>query len=424
MIRRIFGRRAGKADPLPYEEQKSRLESGAADRRALAGREDTRPEILYYLADDTDARVRKAVAANPATPHQADRRLTADVDDEVRCELARKVARLLPDLPPGEQDRLRDRVIELIEVLARDQLPAVRRILADELKSSRHVPKPIVQRLARDLDLIVAAPILEYSPLLGDEDLLEIIATCRVEGALAAISRRRDLPANISEAIVATLDIPAVASLLANPNAALREEVLDQVIDAAASVEAWHQPLVLRTELSMRAIRRIAGFVASSLVDQLMARSDLDEETAVTLARRVRERVAQGQHEDTQDSFDDLLRHLADLHRRSILDETMIDEAIDAGRRDFVIAALCVCSRLAPAAVRQVLGSRMAKPVVALVWQAGLSMRLAVKVQRQLALIPQSAILHARGGTAYPLSPDEMTWHLEFFALEPRGPGR
>lgn len=420
MFRRIFGRRRGETeDALPYEEQRARLESGASrDRRALAGREDTRPEILFYLADDEDVDVRRAVAANRSTPHQADFRLTRDPDEEVRCELARKVARLLPDLPPQEQGRLRDRVIELIEILARDQLPAVRRVLSEELKTSPNVPKPVVQRLAHDLDLIVAAPVLEYSPLLGDEDLLEIIATCQVEGALAAISRRRDLPASVSDAIVATLDIPAVAALLANPSASLREEVLDRVIDSATSVEAWHQPLVLRTELSMRAIRRIAGFVASSLVDQLMTRSDLDEETAATLARRVRERVSSGAHENPHQEFEALLAQLQDRHTRGEIMEDEIEQAVDGGRRDFVIAALAVRAALRPAAVRQILGARLPKPVIALVWRGGLSMRLAVKIQRQIALIPQSSILHARGGTAYPLTPDEMTWHLEFFSLE------
>lgn len=420
MFKRLFGRnRRADVEVLPYEVQRDRLESGQTrDRRSLAAREDTRPEILFYLADDEDVDVRRAVASNVSTPHQADRRLTQDPSEDVRCDLARKVSRLLPDLPPEEQSRMRDRVIELIDILARDQLPAVRRVLAEELKTSHNVPKRVVQQLAADLDLIVAAPILEYSPLLNDDDLLEIIATCRVEGALAAISRRRDLPEKISDAIVATLDIPAVAALLANPSAALRDDVLDRVIDAAASVDAWHQPLVLRAELSMRAIRRIAGFVASSLVDQLMSRNDIDEETAATLARRVRERVASGAHENPQQEFENLIAQIQDQYRKGGLEESEIEAAVDGGRRDYVVAALSVCAGLRPVAVRQILGSRLPKPVVALIWRAGLSMRLAVKIQRQFALIPQSAILHARGGTNYPLSPDEMAWHLEFFALD------
>lgn len=424
MLKRILRRlRTGQsAAPLSYEEQRARLEAGeVADRLHLARDTATRPEVLYYLADDEDIGVRTAIAANPDTPHQANRRLTTDACEEVRRELARKVARLLPDLSAEERGRLRERTIELIEILANDQLASVRRVLAEELKSSRSVPKPIVDKLARDLDLIVAAPILEYSPLLSDEDLLEIIATCQVEGALAAIAKRNHLPAAVSEAIVATLDIPAVAALLANPSARLREDVLDRIIDSASTIDVWHQPLVLRTELSMRAIRRIAGFVASSLVDQLMMRNDMDEDTAAILARRVRERVAAGEHESPQQAFDRLLAEVGALEAAGELDERVVDQAVDMGRRDFVVAALGVRAQLRPAAVRQILGCRLPKPVCALVWRAGFSMRLAVKIQRQLALIPPSNVLNARGGTHYPLTPDEMTWHLEFFSLDEPG---
>lgn len=423
MLKRFIGRlRAANRTPLSYEEQRSRLEQGdLAARRGLARLEATRPEVLYYLAEDSDGGVRQLVAANPSTPFQADRRLTADTDSEVREELARKLGRLLPNLTAREQAALRERTIELIEIMARDQLPSVRRVLAEELKHATNVPRDLIRRLAHDLDLIVAAPILEYSPLFSDEDLLEIVATCRVEGALAALARRNHIPGSVADAIVATLDIPAVAALLANPSARLREDVLDRIIDSAPQVEVWHQPLVLRAELSMRAIRRIASFVASSLINELMIRTDLDEETAQVLARRVRDRVASGDLEGARSGIECLLAELAALHHRNELDEAMIDQAIEGGRRDFVVAALTVRSGITLNGVKQILGSRLAKSVVSLVWRAGLSMRLALKVQRQISLIPQGSLLLPRGGVGYPLTPEEMNWHLEFFTQDSRG---
>lgn len=423
MLKRLISRLKGgnRHGELSYEEQRERLEQGDLIlRRDLAERAETKPEILYYLAEDEDAKVRRAVAANPATPHQADRRLTGDVEGEVREELARKLARLLPHVTADEQVLLRERTLELIEILALDQLPAVRRVLAEELKQTTNVPRDLVRRLAHDLDLIVCAPILEYSPLLSDGDLLEIVATCRVEGALAALARRNQIPGPVADAIVATLDIPAVAALLSNPTARLNEDVLDRIIDSAPQVDAWHQPLVVRAELSMRAMRRLAGFVASSLINELMTRSDLDEETAQVLARRVREKVANGGLEGQRDSFEELLNRLVQRHERGELVEAEVEKAVDAGRREFVTAALAVRSGVPIQGVRQVLGSRMAKPVCALVWRAGLSMRLALKIQRQIALIPNNGLLLPRDGIDYPLTPDEMNWHLEFFALEER----
>ena len=42
------------------------------DRVALARRSDTPPELLYFLSEDNEKAVRRAVAENPHTPRQAD----------------------------------------------------------------------------------------------------------------------------------------------------------------------------------------------------------------------------------------------------------------------------------------------------------------------------------------------------------------
>ncbi|GER02185.1 hypothetical protein JCM17845_28080 [Iodidimonas gelatinilytica] len=122
-----------------YLEARRLLEAGAVtDRRALAENTKTRPEVLYYLAEDADRQVRKKVATNDNTPHQADMILTSDPDEEVRVELARKIARLVPGLPDLEQEKLRTRICTVIERLAQDSLP---KCALFWLKRSR-IPQP------------------------------------------------------------------------------------------------------------------------------------------------------------------------------------------------------------------------------------------------------------------------------------------
>src|SRR5262249_50852478 len=276
-------------EKLSYEEARSVLESHETKlEHELAARPDADPEMLYYLAENGDAKTRLAVAANEATPAAADRLLVEDTDPEVRVELARKIGRLLPDLLDSELEHVCNLTIETLRKLAADQLPRVRAILAEEIKALDCVPPDVVAKLAHDAESIVSVPILEYSPLLSDNDLLEIIATARAQGALAAIARRRGLSESVSDAIVASLDIPAVAALLANPNARVREDTLEKIIDHAESIESWHGPLVMRTDLSLRAVRRIAGFVGSSLLEQLCQHNGLDEDTHAHLMRCLR----------------------------------------------------------------------------------------------------------------------------------------
>lgn len=111
---------------LRYEDARAALESRSLDvKRELAARRDAPPETLYYLAGDPDASVRALVAGNPATPFQADENLGEDEEGDVRAELARKIARAVPDMAAGEVRDVRNRVVTLLERLARDELARI-----------------------------------------------------------------------------------------------------------------------------------------------------------------------------------------------------------------------------------------------------------------------------------------------------------
>ncbi len=400
--------------PISYREARLLLERGRlGDRRALAGRQDMRPEILYFLAEDEDREVRRAVAANPAAPIHADQLLARDVDDEVRLELARKIARLVPDLSPGESVRVRERAIEVLESLARDALPKVRAMVAEEIKLSQRVPREIVRQLARDLEAIVCCPVLEYSPLLDENDLRELIAAGMSSAALSAIARRENLSEAVSDDVAATLDVPAVAALLANDSAQIREDTLDRLIDQAREVAEWHRPLAMRPQLSIRAMKRIAGFVASALVHRMMERNPIDEKLADEILDRVRQRIAEEQVGD--DEVAELAAKARDFHRRGMLNDEFVQEAIENNRRELLIQCLAVMADIEPAVVRRILLSKSGRAVTALAWKAGLKMRTAFRMQTELALVSPSQLLPARDGVDYPMEESELVWHLSYF---------
>jgi hypothetical protein len=374
-------------------------------RRQVAEQPGMRPEILFYLADDADAEVRRAVAANTATPRQADLMLTRDRDESVRARLAAKITAHIPELARDERDKIRALSSQVLETLARDQAVRVRQVVAEALKDSVDAPVAVIQKLARDIEIQVAGPILECSPMLTDEDLLEIIAAGPVRGALAAIAQRRQLSEELSDGLaVAALADPAESStmrkLLQNKSAQIREDTLDRILDQAGRAPAWHEPLVERPTLPMKAIKRLAAFVSRSLLEALEQRPDLDAATAKDVAKTVQRRLeADGAAAEVPP-----------------VGEEAIAAAIGAGRRDAVVAALARDARLQAGVVTAILASKSAKAVTALAWRANLSMRQALQLQLRIAHIPPIAALNPRGGTDYPLTPSEMEWQLGLFA--------
>ena len=402
---------------LGYEAARAALEGQAQDiKRELAAREDAPPETLDYLAAEADAPTRVAVAANPSTPIQANELLVADVEDEVRTELAHKIARLLPDMSEGEQGQLRQRVIALLEKLAQDNLPRIRMIVAEAIKSRTDMPTKMIARLARDAELEVCAPILQYSPLLSDEDMLELIATVQVEGALEVVAARENLSAAASDAIIATLDISAVAGLLANPKASIRAQSLDRIITKAAKIDQWHAPLVLRTDLSRRAMQRIATFVSRSLVDRLVRVNKLDERFAAELKATAEASLANSTTDP--DLPDVAVEAVNTAYARGELNDEVVIEAATLRQRAAVIRALGLRSGIRAADIAHILKAGSGRGITALCWKAGLSMRTALAIEMHIANLPKQSLILPRDGTDFPMSDDEMIWNLQYFGIE------
>lgn len=400
-----------------YEDAKAQARSTDPEvRRRLAARRDIRPEILYFLAEDPAADVRRAIAANAATPRQADMLLARDADAGVRGELARKIALLLPDVAGDRLSQIQRMTLDVLEALARDQAAQVRQVLAETLKDTAQVPEEVINRLARDVEIRVAGPVLRHSPILTDEDLLDIIRTGPTAGALTAIAERRTVPAPVSEAIARSADEAAIAALLANPSAQIREETLDYILDMAPSHEPWHAPLVRRPKLPARAAARLAKFVTETLLDELARREDLDPATAREIARIVESRLAPaGPPAQARETAQDRAHRMA---LAGELDETAVSSALASGDRAFALYALAELSGQPANVVERILGAHSARGVIALVWRAGLSMRLAVQAQLRLAHIPPQSVLNARDGVGFPMTEDEMTWQLGFFGAK------
>ncbi|HYE48266.1 MAG TPA: DUF2336 domain-containing protein [Azospirillaceae bacterium] len=413
---------------IDYDTAKRLAASGdETERRFVASRAETQPEILYFLASDRSAEVRREIARNAATPRHADMMLCTDPDEGVRGGLAGKIAALVPTMSADKVGQIERMALDILETLARDQTTAVRQILSDALKDVPNAPASVMHELARDLEISVSGPVLRHSPVLTDEDLLEIIAGNPLDDRLVAIAERAGVGSAVSDAIVRTESEAAVASLLSNASAQIREETLDRIIELAPRHEPWHAPLVRRPSLPPAAAARIAGFVADKLVKVLENRTDLPAETRQAVAAAVRARlkppraagaaaeIAGMEPEDYKERPADRARK---MHVAGKLNEESLSDALSSGDRGFVMVGLGLLSGIPFPTVEKIVGGQSPRGVTALCWKAGVSMRFARQVQLRLAQIPPASVLNAKEGTKYPMTDGELKWQLEFFGVK------
>jgi len=114
-----------------------------------------------------------APCAEILTPEGIER-LNADTSPWVRAQTAATVAVLFVENALSEGER--QFALGILEHLARDLELQVREALSDHLKHCALLPRSIAQTLADDIES-VAVPIIRYSSVLDEADLLSIVHT-------------------------------------------------------------------------------------------------------------------------------------------------------------------------------------------------------------------------------------------------------
>lgn len=423
MLSWLFGNREGtrKNEALPsYEESREIADKGSAEKREwLASQVGLQPEFLYYFATDPVTTVRLAVAGNLDTPLQADAILAKDESEEVRREVAAKVSRLMPGLDTKRADKVTEMVLEIIEVLANDQAANVRKIVAREIKSLDNVPESVVAQLAWDAETEVAMPILEYSPLLSERHLLEILRSGIDGGALAAIARRHKLTAPVSARVVSCHDENATSDLVANKTAQIDEETFLDVGDMASRSTKVCNNLIERDDLTLSTIRRVATFVGNAVIDRILERNKkrlkLDDEVVRDIRESVTEQIVKGAADSKSLPGEEARARAEKLFADDKLNDKAFTKAIDKGERWFIIHALALLTGFEWEKIRDALNSKSGKSVVAVSWKAGLKAETSLSIQTKVASLTGKALIRPKKDGDYAMSQDDMEWYLDFF---------
>jgi len=398
-----------------YLETSNILASGDESAlKGLAARPDAPPEALYYMAERGSATVKQAVAGNPNSPGKADLLLAKDNDSTVRKVLAEKVGAVLPAFNEQQNNQVERLILQVVEVLAKDRMPTIRAVLAEQIKNLENVPQAVVMDLARDAESIVSAPVLQFSPLLSDNDLIDIISAGIGSEALVAVSKRQGLSEAVSHAVAETEDDIAIPALLANRTASIGMETMEAIVIAGERHPAWHQALVERDSISRSLVQRIASYVSEGLVAELLRNNPtIPAEAGLSLRAAVKKRMEKLQ--DAWDSFDPEVRRAEIFHHDNRLSSAAMTLAASKGEETFVVHALSLLTGIKVARIRGALTSADARlAAVALAWYSELGQDFSYAVQRHLLSYSEEETLYNTEGYSYPCERMEMEEVIDF----------
>jgi uncharacterized protein (DUF2336 family) len=254
---------------------------------------------------------------------------------EARANAAQKICRVIDttNLTPEDQESAR----QILDMMCADAAVLVRRALAVTLRNSPRLPRDVALKLAKDVD-IIAVPVLKNSPVITDEDLVEIVLAGSAEKQVA-IAQRPTLGQGLTEVIALYGTKEAVEAATLNEGASFSDDAYAGVLNRFANDNEIKSALVSRSWLPLHVTEKLVNMVAGELFDRLVNKHELPPQLAIEIAAGARERATLDLVEQAGVSSDPE-RFAQQLHLNGRLTPSLIMRALCLGHMTFVEHAL------------------------------------------------------------------------------------
>lgn len=220
----------------------------------------------------------------------------------------------------------------------------IRQVIADTLKDSPHLPHDVAVAFANDVDC-VSVPVLQFSSVLTDADLIAVIESGVAQKQIA-VAGRTQVSTEVAGALLNTDNAAAALRLVGNPGAVLDAAQLEAAATKFGSDRRMAETLQQRPDLPIGIAERLIAFTAETLRGYITRRTDLPENVITQLVLQMREQVTvdlRSPHFPAEEAMR-LVEHLHEVKR---LTPSLILRALCVGDISFFEAAMAQLGNVA-----------------------------------------------------------------------------
>ena len=292
---------------------------------------------------------------------------------------------------------------DIFVALTRAAEREIRQALAQRLAKADWAPAALVRMLAAD-EIEIARPVIAASPLLLDDDLLQLLADCSIEHQIQ-VALRPDLGAAVARAIVASGDPAVMTALATNRSARIEAAAFADLVARSRQLAALRAPLTRHPSLDETLALRLYQWVGDALRQAISDRFTLDPER---LAEAVRAATHQGAGVEWQavavlPAAEDVdARLVAKLHAAGQLRPAYLIRALREEKLGVFAHGLATLGRFETSQVRRALSGDTARPLFLACIAAGLDR----------AAFPALLTEIRKLNKGFPRDPDSSAWRL------------
>lgn len=290
---------------------------------------------------------------------------TARTQDRARAAAALAKAYIGGRMRPEEKQAAQIGMTYLLD----DPAPQVRLALSEALAREACAPRAIMMSLAED-QMEIACPVILFSPVLTDGDLVDIAGRGTTE-TRALVASRGNVSVSVAAALAEIGDAAEIEVLLENPAAHFTARTLKRIADRHGRDQGVRARLLDRADLSAETRQLLVQSVAEALIGSNLVLGAIGERRLERIAREASDAASIALLSEVHgEELNRLVEHLQTVGR---LTPAFLMHSLCAGRTDFFSAALSAISGMDERRVRSILATGRFHAVRALIEATGIA---------------------------------------------------
>lgn len=268
---------------------------------------------------------------------------------------------LLMGLANLYEDRARPKPAAVTEAfirLARQAESSLRQILADRIAHADWAPRELVQMLARD-EIEIAAPVILSSPLLEDEDLLELLCEASLEHQIH-VAQRPNLGSQVIGTLIDQARPGVLVALATNHTAHISPPDMGRLVDLSNDITALKASLARHPALNEALAIKLYPWISLGLRHEILQRFSLD---VAQLNRAMQSAVEQAKVLALATDDETAARMVRKLHHGDQLRPAYLIRAAREGRLSLFAYGLATLGDFPIEHIRRTLQSYSARPL-------------------------------------------------------------
>ena len=251
--------------------------------------------------------------------------------DENRSSLLREITDVFMAAPDRYTSTEMQHFDVILSKVTESVETALRKEIAEKIADVANAPRGLIRQLAHD-EISVAAPILERSSALTEEDLVRVVRQ-RTQSHMKAISRRKVVPEVVSSELVERGGKEVLVSLASNRGARLSGDAMEKLVEHSRNIPDLQAPMAGRYDLPPQLLTQMYFFVSSALKREILKRSDMldpaliDEAVDANRAKILSKAVV-----DAKSDVSSAQKFIEDRIRSHTLNEALLKSLIEARR--------------------------------------------------------------------------------------------